>query len=169
MPAPVLANEFPGHGTKENSKPRPFEEPQRGGHPEKLNRFLGVDVLERGHPSMFARQQENTRKGVPPACTETVHMASFLQRSTPLLSPPQGGDMSNFGIEITEIVIKELVRRILEEYAKTGRYVGDSWTHQYSIFERRCGLPRGVAHRQLPDPNLHQRRKTDFDSKSKAA
>ena len=35
--------------------------------PEKLNQFLGIDVLEWYHPSVSMRQQENTRKGVPPA------------------------------------------------------------------------------------------------------
>jgi hypothetical protein len=67
MAASVVAIEFVGLGTKAKSKPRPFEEPQKGGHPENLNQFLGIDVLEWYHPSVFVRQQENTRKGVPPA------------------------------------------------------------------------------------------------------
>jgi hypothetical protein len=74
--------------------------------------------------------------------------------------------MSNFGIEITEMVIKELLRRILTEHSKNGRYISDGWNKQSSILERRCGSARGVAYRKLPDPNPHQRRSIDFDSKA---
>jgi hypothetical protein len=71
-----VANEFVGHGTKEKSNPRPFEEPQTVGHLEKLNQFLGLDVLEWHHPSVFVRQQEYTRKGVPPACAAVAPNAT---------------------------------------------------------------------------------------------
>jgi hypothetical protein len=67
MAASVMANEFVSHGTKEKSKPRSFEEPQRVGHPEKLNQSLGMNVLEWYQFSVFVRQLENTRKGAPPA------------------------------------------------------------------------------------------------------
>jgi len=66
MAAPVMTNEFMGHGTKEKSKPRPFKT-ERVGHPEKLNRFLRIDVLEWYHPCACCRQEEKTRKGGPPA------------------------------------------------------------------------------------------------------
>ena len=73
--------------------------------------------------------------------------------------------MSNFGIEITEMVMKELLRRILTEHSENGRYLSDSWSKDLSIWERRSGPARGVAYRKLPDPNPHQRRSSD----SKAA
>jgi hypothetical protein len=56
----------PAHGTQEKSKPRPFKN-ERVGHPEKLNQFLGVDVLEWYHPYVGCRQEEKMRKGGPPA------------------------------------------------------------------------------------------------------
>jgi hypothetical protein len=77
--------------------------------------------------------------------------------------------MSKLEIEIAGMVLKEGIRRILEEYAKTGRYRGNHSSHQLSIWERRYGPARGTAHRALPDPHPHERRRTDFDSKSKAA
>jgi len=40
MAAPVVANKFMGHGTKEKSKPRPSKS-ERVGHPEKLNQLPG--------------------------------------------------------------------------------------------------------------------------------
>jgi hypothetical protein len=65
MAAPVVANEFVSHG-EEKSKPRPFK-PERVGHPERLNQFLRVDVLEWYHPTVGARQQKkNERVGHPP-------------------------------------------------------------------------------------------------------
>ena len=63
MAASVVANEFVGHGT---STPRPFKT-ERVGHPEKLNRFLSVDVLEWYHPTVDCGQEEKKRKGAPPA------------------------------------------------------------------------------------------------------
>jgi hypothetical protein len=77
--------------------------------------------------------------------------------------------MSNFGIEITGIVVKETIRQILEEYMKNGRYLNRGSSQQHSILERRCGAARGTAYRKLPDPNPHQRRKTDFSEGKKAA
>jgi hypothetical protein len=35
--------------------------------PEKQNQFLHIDVMEWYHPSVFVRQQENTRTGAQPA------------------------------------------------------------------------------------------------------
>jgi hypothetical protein len=71
MAAPVMTNEFVGHGTKEKSKPRPSKS-ERVGHPEgqspeTLSQFLGVDVLEWYYPIVSARQQGKTQKGGPPA------------------------------------------------------------------------------------------------------
>jgi len=66
MTVSIAPNEFVGHETEEKSKPRPFKT-ERVGHPEKQNQILGVDVLEWYHPIVRIRQQENTRKGVPPA------------------------------------------------------------------------------------------------------
>jgi hypothetical protein len=66
MTASVAANEVVGHGRQEQSKPRPFK-PERVGHPENLNQSLGVDILEWYYPTVCLRQQQNTRKGVPPA------------------------------------------------------------------------------------------------------
>jgi hypothetical protein len=68
MTASVAANEVVGHGRQEQSKPRPFK-PERVGHPKKRTQLLGVDVLEWYYPTAYPRQQENTRKGVPPAET----------------------------------------------------------------------------------------------------
>ena len=82
MAASVVANEFVGHGMKEKSKPRPFEEPQRVGHPEKLNQFLGVDVLKWYDPSVFVRQWENTRKDLPPARPSALLSDSLAAAST---------------------------------------------------------------------------------------
>ena len=45
MAASVVANEFAGHGRRVKSKTRPFET-EGVGHPEKLNQYLGDDVLE---------------------------------------------------------------------------------------------------------------------------
>jgi len=44
----------------------PFK-PERIGHPEKVNQFLGVDVPEWYHPNWMPRQEEKLRKGAPPA------------------------------------------------------------------------------------------------------
>jgi hypothetical protein len=55
-----VANEFVGHGRKEKSKPRPFKS-ERVGHPEKLNQFLGVDVLEWYYPTVRIRQVKNAK------------------------------------------------------------------------------------------------------------
>ena len=40
-----VVNEFVCHGRKVQPKPRPFKR-ERVGHPEKLNQFLSIDVLE---------------------------------------------------------------------------------------------------------------------------
>jgi hypothetical protein len=77
--------------------------------------------------------------------------------------------MSDFGIDFAAMVVRELIRQILEGYVKTGRYRSHRSSHQHSILERRYGPARGTAYRTLPDPNPDQRRKTDFGSKSKAA
>jgi hypothetical protein len=77
--------------------------------------------------------------------------------------------MSNFGVEITSVVLKEILRQVLEEFMRNGRYGTDRPSQQQSILERRCGPARGTAYRALPDPNPYRRRITDFDSKSKAA
>jgi len=77
--------------------------------------------------------------------------------------------MNKFGIDIAEIFFREAIRQILEEYVRTGRYNNNRSSQQHSIWERRCGPARGTAYRKLPDPNPHQRRKTDYDSQSKAA
>jgi hypothetical protein len=70
MAAPVLTNEFVGHGTKLKSKPRPFKT-ERVGHPEKLNQSLGVDVLEWYHLIVSVRQQKRgERVGHPPWVSE---------------------------------------------------------------------------------------------------
>ncbi|MGA7793841.1 MAG: hypothetical protein WCA19_12450 [Candidatus Acidiferrales bacterium] len=61
------------------------------------------------------------------------------------------------------------VFQILKEFKENGRYSGNHSSQQYSLLERRCDPARGTAQRRLPDPNPDQRRKTDFDSKSKAA
>jgi hypothetical protein len=46
-------------GIKQN--PRPFETPQKVGHPESLNQFLGVDVLESYHVFVTKDQAENAK------------------------------------------------------------------------------------------------------------
>ena len=61
---------------KGRQKPDPLKI-ERVGHPENLNQFLGIAVLESYHPSEFARQRENTRRGVPPSMT-----LSALSRDT---------------------------------------------------------------------------------------
>ena len=68
--------------------------------------------------------------------------------------------MSNLGIEITGIVLKEVIRKILQEWVRNGQLSRHS-SGQHSILERRCGPARGTAYRKLPDPSPHQRRKTD--------
>ena len=77
--------------------------------------------------------------------------------------------MNKLGMEITSMVLKELIRRILEEHVNTGRYNNNRSSSVLSILERRYLPARGTAYRALPDPNPNRRRKTDFDSKSKAA
>jgi hypothetical protein len=51
---------------RERQNPGPFET-ERAGHPEGLNPSLGINVLEWYHPTVMHRQEEKTRKGVPPA------------------------------------------------------------------------------------------------------
>jgi hypothetical protein len=59
------------YGNSDKSKPRPSKS-ERVGHPEKqspekLNQFLGVDVLEWYHPIVSVRQQKKyERVGHPP-------------------------------------------------------------------------------------------------------
>jgi hypothetical protein len=66
MAAPVVANEFVDHGSKEKSKPRPSKSVWVG-HPEKRNQSLCVDVLEWYHPTVIRRQEEKLgRVGHPP-------------------------------------------------------------------------------------------------------
>lgn len=57
MAAPVVANEFVGHGDSDQSKPRPFKT-QRVGHPEKLSQSLGDDVLQWYHPCACCSQEK---------------------------------------------------------------------------------------------------------------
>jgi hypothetical protein len=76
--------------------------------------------------------------------------------------------VNNLEIEITGMAIK-LIREVLKEFKESGRYNNNRSSQGYSLLERRCGPARGTAYRTLPDPNPHQRRKTDFGSKSKAA
>jgi hypothetical protein len=61
MAATVVANKLVGHGRQEKSKPRPFKT-ERVGHPERLNQFLRVDVLEWYHPIVKARQQKKCER-----------------------------------------------------------------------------------------------------------
>jgi hypothetical protein len=51
----------------EPQNPDPFE-PERVGHPEKPNQFLGVDVLEWYHPAVRVRQREKHERVVHPPC-----------------------------------------------------------------------------------------------------
>jgi hypothetical protein len=57
MAASVVANESVGHGRKQKAKPRPFKT-ERVGHPEKLNQFLGDELLEWYHTSACRRQEK---------------------------------------------------------------------------------------------------------------
>jgi len=76
----------------------------------------------------------------------------------------------SLGTEIRDMVLKELIHQVLEKFKKDGRYDGNHPSSDpISIWERRRGQARGTAYRALPDPNPHQRRKTDFGTESKAA
>jgi hypothetical protein len=67
-----LSNEFVSRGTQEKSKPRPFKA-ERVGHPERLNQFLGVDVLEWCHPTVRVCQfKTRERVGHPPFCCKWI-------------------------------------------------------------------------------------------------
>jgi hypothetical protein len=79
--------------------------------------------------------------------------------------------MNKDEIEIVAAVLIKVIRKILKEYNENGRYSGNRSPKPISILnlERRRGPARGMTYRKLPDPNPDQRRKTDFDSKSKAA
>jgi hypothetical protein len=66
MAAPVMTNEFVGHGNSEKSKPRPSKS-ERVGHPErqspeKQNRFLSKDVQEWYHPTVRLCQQKKAKR-----------------------------------------------------------------------------------------------------------
>lgn len=124
-----------------------------------------------GLTQTFPESNSNTLhpRTVPHTVQKLATKPVAVRKDIPLPSPPSGEDMSNFGIEITGMVIKETIRQILEEYVKNERYRNHRPSQQHSILERRCGPARGTAYRTLPDPNPHQRRKTDFGSKSKAA
>ena len=66
-----LPNEFVSHATQEKSNPRPFK-PERVGHPEKLNRFLGDDVLEWCYSLARVCQREK--------CESVGHLRAFYDR-----------------------------------------------------------------------------------------
>ena len=80
MAASMLANEFVGHGAHEKSKPRPFK-PERVGHPERLNEFLSVDVLEWYHPIATTRQQKKCEKVDHPPKTSSDNDPPNYSRS----------------------------------------------------------------------------------------
>jgi hypothetical protein len=80
MAASVVTNEFVGHGTKESSKPRPFRT-ERVGHPEKLNQFPGVDVLEWYHSTLRVRQQKKRERVGHPPCVYTTRWGVYYRIS----------------------------------------------------------------------------------------
>src|SRR6266852_51043 len=61
-----ISNQFVSDETQEKPKPRPFKT-ERVGHPKRLDRSLGVDVLEWYDSNVRVRQLKETRKGGPPA------------------------------------------------------------------------------------------------------
>jgi hypothetical protein len=81
MAAPVVANEFVGHGNQEESKPRPSKS-ERVGHPEeqspkKQSQYRRVDVLKWYHPTVRAVDRKmrervgHPRKDAPAAGRES--------------------------------------------------------------------------------------------------
>jgi hypothetical protein len=118
-----------GHGRKEKSKPRPFET-ERVGHPEKLDQFLGVDVLEWYHLSVSSRQQKKyERVGHPPKgwatrpCPECGGWGGGWGEIILVLpQPPQGGwaatigSLGDFGAESGPL--GDLLQLLLGRYAR---------------------------------------------------
>lgn len=68
------------------------------------------------------------------------------------------------GIKVSDVLTTlRIIRFVWDQLVKLGSYNG-GFPDDLSIYERRRGGSRGVAYRMLPDPNPHQRRKTDYDS-----
>jgi tetratricopeptide (TPR) repeat protein len=91
MAAPIVADEFVGHGRKEKSNPRPFKS-ERVGHPEKQNQSHSDDVLEWYHPCAGCRQEKKhgrvatrrlcgKQKAGPPALCAN-HLDSLWEKIT---------------------------------------------------------------------------------------
>jgi hypothetical protein len=78
MAAPVMVNEFVGFVAKRIPKPRPFKI-ETGGHPEKQNQSLGVDVPKWHYPAARIRQVKNA-KGC--ATRQTILEAGTLAAET---------------------------------------------------------------------------------------
>jgi hypothetical protein len=80
-----LSNEFVTRGTQEKSKPRPFKA-ERVGHPERLNQFLGVDVLEWYNPTVRTCQYKTReRVGHPPQILG-IPVPNYPARAAPRFS-----------------------------------------------------------------------------------
>jgi hypothetical protein len=92
MAASIVANEFIGHGTGQESKPRRFKT-ERVGHPKQLNQFLTVDVLELYNPT-YAFDKKKLRKGLATRLNEETCRATETDRgigsSHGLVAYPRG-------------------------------------------------------------------------------